>query len=116
MLDNFIRLNDDDYKSIVWNLDWISSGKKCYVKVKVFGIRLVFKVESYKVNKNDFYGYSIDIIRLIVDNFLVLVICFEYRCSDVLLNGVFFENIFIKIRLVLGNCKFVNIVSNFDFY
>lgn len=86
------------------------------MKVKVSGRRSVFKAESYKANKRDLYGYSTDITRPTLDDPSTSATCLEYRCSDVLVNGTFFENTYIKIRPILGNCKFVNTGNDFDFY
>ena len=114
--DNSTRLNDEEYKSTVRNINWTSSGDKCYVKVKVSGRRSVFKAESYKANKRDLYGYSTDITRPTVDDPSASATCLEYRCSDVLANGTFSENTYITVRPILGDCKFVDTGNNFDFY
>lgn len=60
----------------------------------------MFKVKSYIVNKKYLYGYSIDIMRFLLDNWIILVICFEYICSDVMNYGFLINNIYIVIKLI----------------
>jgi len=109
-------LSDEEYKSTVRNFNWTSNGDRCYVKVKVSGRRSVFIAESYKANKRDLYGYSTDITRPTLDDPSASATCLEYRCSDISENGTFSENTYIKIRPILGSCKFVNTANDFDFY
>ncbi len=109
-------MSDDSYKSTVRTFNWSSDGDKCYVKVKVSGRRSVFKAESYSANKKDLFGYSTDITRPTLDDPEASATCLEYRCSDILANGSFSENTYIKIRPILGDCTFLSTGYDLDFY
>ena len=99
-----------------------ANAERCYIKVKVLGSRSVFLVKSYTdyiiSGSYNEYGYSAAITQptdTTENGQEVSVVCLEYRCSGLFMDGALYENAnqmtFLTVVPLTSNCVFQSLDS-----